>query len=48
LEPTLLLFGFFFLYALSGFLRYLPFWRKRLLLDLGDELELTPGEPHSP
>lgn len=48
LEPTLLLFGFFFLYALSGFLRYLPFGRKRLLLDLGDELELTPGEPRFP
>ncbi len=47
-EPRLLLFSFFFLYALSGFLRYLPFGRKRVLVDLGEELELTPGEPRSP
>jgi CDP-diacylglycerol--serine O-phosphatidyltransferase len=47
-EPSLLLFGFFFLYALSGFLRYVPFRRKRIPLDLGEELELTPGEPRSP
>jgi CDP-diacylglycerol--serine O-phosphatidyltransferase len=47
-EPRLLLFGFFFLYALSGFLRYLPFRRMRIPLDLGEELELTPGEPRSP
>jgi CDP-diacylglycerol--serine O-phosphatidyltransferase len=47
-EPNLLLFGFFFLYALSGFLRYLPFGRRRVLPDLGEELELTPGEPRSP
>lgn len=47
-EPSLLLFGFFFLYALSGFLRYLPMRRKRISLDLGEELELTPGEPRSP
>lgn len=46
-EPSLLLFVFFFLYALSGFLRYLPFRRKRIPLDLGEELELTPGEPRS-
>jgi CDP-diacylglycerol--serine O-phosphatidyltransferase len=45
-EPSLLLFGLFFLYALSGFLRYLPFGRRRVLL--GEELELTPGEPRSP
>jgi CDP-diacylglycerol--serine O-phosphatidyltransferase len=48
LEPSLLLFGFFFLYALSGLLRYLPFGRRRTVADLGEELELTPGEPHSP
>ncbi|MFQ5988737.1 MAG: CDP-diacylglycerol--serine O-phosphatidyltransferase [Candidatus Methylomirabilales bacterium] len=47
-EPNLLLFSFFFLYALSGFLRYLPLWRKRVPVDLGEELELTPGEPRSP
>ena len=47
-EPRLLLFGFFFLYALSGFFRYLPLWRKRVPVDLGEELELTPGEPPSP
>ena len=46
-KPSLLLFGFFFLYALSGFLRYLPFVRRRVSLDLGEELELTPGEPRS-
>ncbi len=46
-EPNLLLFSFFFLYALSGFLRYLPLWRKRVPVDLGEELELTPGEPRS-
>ena len=46
-KPSLLLFGFFFLYALSGFLRYLPFVRRRVSLDLGEELELTPGEPPS-
>jgi len=48
LEPSLLLFGFFFLYALSGLLRYLPFGRRRTVADLGEELELTPGEPRSP
>ncbi len=47
-QPSLLLFGFFFLYALSGFLRYLPFRHKRIPLDLGEGLELTPGEPRSP
>ncbi|MFQ5846472.1 MAG: CDP-diacylglycerol--serine O-phosphatidyltransferase [Candidatus Methylomirabilales bacterium] len=47
-KPSLLLSGFFFLYALSGFLRYLPLVRRRVLPDLGEELELTPGEPHSP
>lgn len=47
-EPNLLLFTFFFLYALSGFLRYLPFRRKRIPADLSEELELTPGEPRSP
>src|SRR3990172_12656552 len=45
-EPSLLLFGLFFLYALSGFLRYLPFGRRRVLL--GEELELTPGGARSP
>jgi CDP-diacylglycerol--serine O-phosphatidyltransferase len=45
-EPSLLLFGLFFLYTLSGFLRYLPFGRRRVLP--GEELELTPGEPRSP
>lgn len=46
-EPNLLLLGFFFFYALSGFVRYLPVWRKRVALDLSEELELTPGEPRS-
>ena len=46
-KPSLLIFGFFFLYALSGFLRHLPFVRRRVSLDLGEELELTPGEPRS-
>ncbi len=47
-EPNLLLLGFFFCYALSGFLRYLPFGRKRVAVELGENLELTPGEPRSP
>lgn len=47
-EPILLLFGFFLGYALSGFFRYLPFGRKRVAVDVGEELELTPGEPRSP
>ena len=47
-EPRLLLFGFFFLYALSGLLRYLPFARRRVPVDLSEELELTPGERRSP
>ncbi|MFQ5881537.1 MAG: CDP-diacylglycerol--serine O-phosphatidyltransferase [Candidatus Methylomirabilales bacterium] len=47
-EPSLLLFAFFFLYTLSGLLRYLPFGRRRALADLGEGLELTPGEPRSP
>ncbi|MFQ5657392.1 MAG: CDP-diacylglycerol--serine O-phosphatidyltransferase [Candidatus Methylomirabilales bacterium] len=47
-EPRFLLFGFFFLYALSGLLRYLPFGRKRIPVEAGEELELTPGEPRSP
>lgn len=47
-EPNLLLFAFFSLYALSGFLRYLPIRRKRIPTDLSEELELTPGESRSP